>query len=94
MLTSFFFSIKSREEYLSKKGRGDVYSVDSSLYNEEAFNSFDRNEEFDNGTLKYRAERAKNFRPPDNSHADERLFAAPEKNIRERHDFRGRKTFD
>ena len=39
------------------------------------------NDEFDDSILKYRAERAKNFRLPDKSRADERLFNALAENL-------------
>lgn len=74
------YQIKSQEEYNSKLQRG---AADGNTY--EYMNSklalYDRNEEFDDGILKYRAERAKIYRPPDKSHADERLFAALMKNL-------------
>jgi len=70
---------KSREEFYLKRERGR--SDTASKYTEEWFDMYNRNEEFDDGILKYRAERAKNFRPPDKSHADERLFDALEKNL-------------
>ncbi len=41
----------------------------------------DRNDEFDDGILRYRAERAKTFQPPDKSRADERLFTALATNL-------------
>ena len=75
------YATKSREEFLSKQGRGDVYYPDASKYNEEQFNSSDQNEVFDDSILKYRDERKKNFRPPDNSHVNERLLIALMKNL-------------
>ena len=70
---------KSYEEYEKKvtRGRSDV----SDKRRIKDFERDNRNEEFDDDILKYRAERAKNFRPPDKSHADERLFAALMKNL-------------
>ena len=41
----------------------------------------DRNDEFDDGILTYRDERAKNFKLPDKSHANERLLNALMKNL-------------
>ena len=71
----------SREEYFKRVTRGDASKPDSSRYNEEIFNKTDRNDEFDDGILKYRAERAKIYQPPDKSHAVERLFNALSKNL-------------
>ncbi len=72
------YIIKSREEYAKKVKRG---AADHNTYHMEGFSSFDHNEEFDDGILKYREERAKNFRLPDKAHADERLFAALAENL-------------
>ena len=41
----------------------------------------DRNDEFDDGILKYRDARAKVYQPPDTSHTDERLLKALERNL-------------
>ena len=75
MVINHYFT-KSKEEYLIKHNRGDVSTLRKDVYLEEDFKNFDRNEEFDDGILKYREERAKVYQPPDNSHADERLFNA------------------
>ena len=72
---------KSREEYAKKNRRGDVVKVESYKYHESAFEMHDRNEEFDDGILKYRDERKKIYQPPDKSHAVERLFNALVKNL-------------
>lgn len=69
------YYIKSEEEFREKVMRG---SAATAIMNKklEWFDMYDRNEEFDDGILRYRAERAINFRPPDKSRADERLFDA------------------
>lgn len=69
------YNTKSREEYLKKISRGAA-DGNQQLYTVDKFKYFDCNEEFDDGILRYRAERAKTFRPPDKSHADERLLNA------------------
>ena len=76
------YNTKSQEEYKIKHNRGRADILDKDIYYlEEEFKNFDRNEIFDDGILKYRNKRAKNFRLPDNSHADERLFDALAKNL-------------
>lgn len=75
------YQTKSREEYLIKRNRGRADILDNDVYLDEDFKNFDRNDEFDDGILKYRDERAKVYQPPDNSHADERLFDALAKNL-------------
>ena len=70
---------KSREEFYSKRERGR--SDTASKYTEEWFDMYDRNEEFDDGILKYREERAKIYKQPDKSHANERLLTALMKNL-------------
>lgn len=67
------YHTKSREEYEQKiqRGRSDLLQK-----RENAFSHSDRNEEFDDGILRYRAERAKDFRPSDKSQADARLLNA------------------
>ncbi len=74
------YHAKSREEHAKKVQRGQADSLINS-YNVESFEIFDRNEIFDDGILKYRDTRAKVYRPPDNSHADERLLKALTKNL-------------
>ena len=71
---------KSREEYAARNVRGDV-SLPKANFNEEGFNYNNRNDEFDDGILKYRETRAKVFQLPDKSHTDERLFAALATNL-------------
>ena len=74
------YQTKSLEEYMRKCQRG---AADGNIreYQANKFNHLDHNEEFDDGILRYRAERAKSFRPPDKSHADERLFSALASNL-------------
>lgn len=69
------YYIKSHEEFLAKIKRGSAARtvMEKKL---KWFEQCDRNEEFDDGILKYRAQRAKVYQPPDNSHIDERLFKA------------------
>ena len=74
------YNVKSREEYAIKRGRGRADTAQNT-YDDKGFNDHDRNEEFDDGILRYRAERAKNFKPPDKSRADERLLNALMKNL-------------
>ena len=75
------YHTKSREEYKVKKIRGIGTAVTGPNYSEAQFNSHNTNDEFDDGILRYRAERAKNFRPPDKSHTFQRLFNALAKNL-------------
>ena len=74
------YTIKSREEYAKKVQRGNADHVDN-RYSMKNFDHDKNNDEFDDGILKYREERAKNFRLPDKSHANERLFDALAKNL-------------
>lgn len=69
------YYVKSKEEFTNKIMRGSAarFSMNKKL---EWFDIYDRNEEFDDGILSYRAERAKIYQPPDKSRADERLFDA------------------
>ncbi len=71
---------KSREEYAKKVQRGNADHFDNH-YNIKTFEHDNRNEEFDDGILKYRAMRAKTYQPPDKSRADERLFTALTENL-------------
>ena len=71
---------KSREEYEKKVDRGKA-DRPNSRYSKTLANFHSCNEEFDDGILKYRDTRAKVYRPPDNSHADERLLKALTKNL-------------
>ena len=75
------YHTKSREEYSTKRSRGYIADLSPTHYTREQFESHDRNEEFDDGILKYRDERAKNYQPPDNSHVNERLLTALMKNL-------------
>ena len=72
------YSVKSREEYAKKVSRG---AADHNTYHMKNFDFNDRNEEFDDGILRYRFERAKKFKPPDVVHANERLLNALMKNL-------------
>ena len=72
------YSVKSREEYAKKVSRG---AADHNHYDMKTFDANDTNEVFDDGILKYREERGKIYRPPDKSHADERLLTALMKNL-------------
>ena len=74
------YHTKSKEEYRNRKSNFLSPGESFSRY-ERQFESHDRNDEFDDGILRYRAERAKNFRPPDKAHADERLFSALASNL-------------
>ena len=74
------YQIKSHEEYKIKMGRGRA-DIPQNTYDNAEFKLFDRNEEFDDGILKYRDERAKTYQPPDKSHTNERLLTALMKNL-------------
>lgn len=67
------YQTKSFDEYMEKRQRGAA-DGNISEYQISRFNNYDRNEKFDDGILKYRAARKKTYRPPDKSHADERLL--------------------
>ena len=66
---------KSREEYFDRKNRVQA-GLDKVNNLEMLFEAYDRNEEFDDGILRYRAERAKNFQLPDKTSTNERLLNA------------------
>lgn len=66
----------SWEEYANRAPRGEASALSGSKYSKEFFAKIDLNDEFDDGILKYRDERAKDFKLPDKSHADERLLNA------------------
>lgn len=70
------YNVKTREEYQIKINRGNADTGQMDYCNDKTFLFHDRNEEFDDGILRYRFERAKNFRPPDKSHTDEKLLNA------------------
>ena len=70
---------KSHEEFALKKLRGKADVLGK--YVDEAFTVYDRNEEFDDGILHYRDERAKIYQPPDNEHVNERLLNALAENL-------------
>ena len=73
------YHTKSLEEYQQKLSRGPADGFPN--YGKGRFELYNNDGEFDDGILRYRAERAKNFRPPDKSHADERLFSALASNL-------------
>jgi len=75
------YVVKSHEEHRIKTARGVASVIIANGYGDEHFKIFDHNEEFDDGILKYRDTRAKNFRLPDKSHADERFLNALMKNL-------------
>lgn len=74
------YLLKSREEYIQKLRRG---AADGNFkkYETDRFNSYDLNDEYDDGILRYRDARAKTFQLPDKSRATERLFNALAKNL-------------
>ncbi|MBR4152452.1 MAG: hypothetical protein IKT98_05780 [Selenomonadaceae bacterium] len=74
------YHAKSREEFAKKSQRGRS-DTEMNTYNIENFDVNANSEEFDDGILKYRDERAQNFQLPDKSHADERLFSALAENL-------------
>ncbi len=73
------YHTKSREEYKIKRQRGGN-SGRKEQYNEGQFNWLNRNEEFDDGILIYRDERAKVYQPPKPRSAED-LLKALEKNL-------------
>ena len=74
------YQTKSKEEFIAKINRKRADSLINWL-TIEMFDVHDRNEEFDDGILKYRDARAEIYQPPDKSHADERLFTALANNL-------------
>lgn len=79
IIINHYFS-KSFEEFINiKVTRGSACRVN--LDKTTWFKGYDRNEEFDDGILKYRDARAKVYQPPDNSHVEERLLSALERNL-------------
>ena len=70
------YFLKSREEFLLRV-KGGTQSKSKIVW----FDVCDRNEEFDDGILKYRDARAKVYQPPDKSHATDRLLNALLKNL-------------
>lgn len=55
------YAVKSEEEYKKTKVQRGWACADNNPYNKDVFNRRDRNEEFDDGILKYRATRAEKF---------------------------------
>lgn len=70
------YHCKSREEYRTKRTRGRSDILKTDVYTDKQFEYHDRNEEFDDGILRYRAARAKNYQPPDKARVAERLLNA------------------
>lgn len=60
LVVNHYFT-KSREEYMRKKMPKGSVAVKENYYNAEMFDTYDRNEEFDDGILKYHASRADCF---------------------------------
>lgn len=75
------YRCKSKEEFLNKLIRYHNQPVTGYMIGVDIFEQFDHNDEFDDGILRYRAERAKTFRPPDLAHAYERMFNALTANL-------------
>ena len=78
------YHCKSWEEYLVKRKRGWAPDFSDNHYGDETFNLHNRNEVFDDGILKYRAERAKIYQPPDASdvaRTNERLLNSLTENL-------------
>ena len=73
------YHTKSHEEYKIKRKRGKN-SVSNNPYPDKQFKSHDRNDEFDDGILKYRDERAKVYQPP-KPRSDSELLKALERNL-------------
>ena len=74
------YHCKSREEYSQRAIRGSTYRGNPSKYCETTFNKYDLNQEFDDGILKYRAERAKVYQL---TNSQRPLLAAVEKVLAE-----------
>ncbi len=72
---------KSLEEFAVKRGRGFADQYGKTSRNDEWFDVYDRNDEFDDSILRYRAARMKTYQPPDNARSAERMLAALEKNL-------------
>ena len=75
------YHTKSREEYRVKRERGRAAVKDvGRAYTNQQFKDYDKNEEFDDGILIYRDERAKVYQPPKPRSAED-LIKALEKNL-------------
>lgn len=74
------YHTKSREEYKVKRQRGLADQIAKDPYPERQFTRHDRNEEFDDGILFYRDEKAKVYQPPKPRSAED-LIKALEKNL-------------
>ena len=69
------YHCKSREEYRIRKSFFLSPGASFARFDKQ-FDAHDRNEEFDDGILRYRAARAKTYQPPNKSRANERLLNA------------------
>ena len=67
---------KSREEFTKAKMLRGWACENKNPYDMKSFDNYNRNDEFDDEILRYRAERAKTFQLPDKSRTDERLLNA------------------
>lgn len=70
------YYIKSKEEYEKIKMVRGWADADNPTYGERHFETYDRNEEFDEGILKYRAAREKIFSPESNEERIRRVERA------------------
>ena len=75
------YILKSMEEYKQKAERGYAPGLSKNMYTKDLFDKYDLNDEFDDGILKYRDERAKVFQLPDKSYAATRLLTALAANL-------------
>ena len=69
------YFVKSREEYVAKKNRGRAALESHRLFAQD-FDIYDRNEVFDDGILRYRADRAENFSLPNETQRLARVTTA------------------
>ena len=67
------YHTKSHEEYMIKTLRGSAANTKINRHDENQFNQYDRNDEFDDGILKYREARREIYQPP--SPYEERIFS-------------------
>lgn len=74
------YYLKSKEEFTEKIKRGSATRVHFQK-KLEWFDVCDRNEEFDDGILKYRDEREKVYQPPNSSKINERVMPAILRNL-------------
>ena len=74
------YYLKSREEYSKKKQPRGYACNNNNPYTENFFKACDRNDEFDDGILKYRDARAKIYQPPKPRSAED-LIKALDRNL-------------